>query len=443
MNILSKCATKIKSFFNPKINFNFEGGEITSDAGLVLMQDFIHNIGFEESLHTHFSLEDDLAKREHTNESLVMQTIMQSIAGYHNQTDANYLKYDPLFASLISKEQIASQSSMSRFMNRLTMETSKQFEIINQALLDQVYQVKPPEQFLIDIDSTKLLTFGKQYGRAYNKHYESVGYHPLIAFNGLTGDLIKVENRSGNVYTSRNVVRFLGPVIGHYQKNYPDIKCTVRGDSGFATPELYELLEVMNSFYCIRLKSNPKLQSLGTAIADQHLTEDDIQKEVTLYKEFEYKAGSWTKARRVIVKIHKLAGEMIPNTMAFYLTNLDLSPEETVEFYNQRGTSENMIKEAKNGFRMDKVNHRNFVTNVNRIQLTGLAYNLVNSFKRLVLPDKFSHFQIETLRNKFFKIGAKKILGGRQVTYKMATAFPLQDAFYEIHDNIAHLPQLL
>ena len=442
MNILSNITTKIKSFFNPKINFSFDGGAITSDAGLFLMQDFIHNIGFEETLNNIFCLESDLAKREHTNESLVMQSIMQSIAGYHNQDDADHLVYDPLFATLLSKEKVASQPTVSRFMNRLDKQTSQLFEVINQQLLDTVYQLAPPEEFLIDVDSTKFLTFGKQYGQAYNKHYDSVGYHPLIAFNGLTGDLIKVENRSGNVYTSRNITRFLGPIIAHYRKYYPSIRRIVRGDSGFATPELYELLEAMDSFYCIRLKSNTKLKSLGYSFSYQQMTEDDIQKEITLYGEFEYKAGSWTKARRVIVKIYKQAGEMVPTTMSFYLTNLDLSPEETVEFYNQRGTSENMIKEAKNGFRMDKVNHKNFITNVNRIQLTGLAYNLVNAFKRIVLPEEYKHYQIETIRNKFFKIGAKKTSGGRQITYKMATAYPMQEAFNKTHDNIAYLQQL-
>ena len=101
-----------------------------------------------------------------------------------------------------------------------------------------------------------------------------------------------------------------------------------------------------------------------------------------------------------------------------------------------------MIKEVKNGFCLDKVSHRNFETNINHMRLSALAYNLVNSFKRLVLPKKFEGFQVGTLRNKFFKIGSKMIKGGGQVTYKMASAYPFKTAFFEIHENIGVLAAL-
>ena len=103
----------------------------------------------------------------------------------------------------------------------------------------------------------------------------------------------------------------------------------------------------------------------------------------------------------------------------------------------------NLIKEAKNGFRMDKVSYKNFDTNTNHMQLSMLAYNIVNSFKRLVLPKKFDGMQVATLRNKLFKIGAKKVKGARVVTYKMASAYPFKDLFHETHQNIRLLAELL
>jgi len=340
MNILQKFTTKIKSLFNSKVFFNFEGGNITSDAGLSLVADFTNAIGFEEIIGNNFNLESDTAKREHTNESIISQHIMQNVAGYHTQDNADDLMYDPLFADLIAKEKLASQPTVSRFMNRLTLGTSKQFEKMNMDLLDKVYEISPPEEFLFDADSTMTLAFGKQHGKAYNHHYKSTGFHPLTVFNGTTGDFLKVENRSGNVYTSRNTVRFMSSLISHYKTKFPHIPQTFRADSGFALPRLFELLETMGCRYCIRLKSNSALVSLGQKVIADLMCDEQIHKEYTVYREFKYAAGSWNKKRRVIVKVYKPAGQMLPTKMTFYLTDLDLSPKDTVTFYNKRGTSE-------------------------------------------------------------------------------------------------------
>ncbi|CAM2078478.1 MAG: transposase [uncultured Clostridium sp.] len=85
------------------------------------------------------------------------------------------------------------------------MDTVKQFECINEKLMDKIYSIEMPKQVLIDLDSTNCQTFGEQYGTNYNFHYSANGYHPLVAFDGLIGDFIKAELRAGNVYTSRQV----------------------------------------------------------------------------------------------------------------------------------------------------------------------------------------------------------------------------------------------
>jgi hypothetical protein len=162
------------------------------------------------------------------------------MAGYHNQDDSDDLRYDPLFNELLVTDGLASQPTISRFMNRLNLNTSKQLEAVNLQLLDRVYEIEPPEQFIFDADSSEFPVFGKQYGRAYNGHYKSVGFHPLMIYNGLTGDYLKGELRSGNVYTSRNICRLIGPLITHFAKKFPDIERIFRGDSGFADSDLYE-----------------------------------------------------------------------------------------------------------------------------------------------------------------------------------------------------------
>lgn len=88
-------------------------------------------------------------------------------------------------------------------------------------------------------------------------------------FDGLTGDLIKAELRSGNVYTSRQVLRFIGQVLKRYLKKYPWITRCIRGDSGFDVPGLYEIAEQLDTLYAIRLKANAALYKLASKIASK------------------------------------------------------------------------------------------------------------------------------------------------------------------------------
>ena len=127
--------------FNKKIKFNFKGGDLTSDSGLLLIQEFMHHMKFPELLKQYFYLETDQAIRTHTNHDLCLQQIYQTIAGYHCADDADELRVDPLLTTLLDKPSLASQPTLSRFTHRLTKETSKQFELINQKLLSQFYQV--------------------------------------------------------------------------------------------------------------------------------------------------------------------------------------------------------------------------------------------------------------------------------------------------------------
>lgn len=142
------------------------------------------------------------------------------------------------------------------------------------------------------MDSTHSDTFGHQEETNYNAHYGTNGYHPLVAFDGLSGDVLKAELRSGSVYISNGVKTFLEPLLEHYGQNLPCTDILVRGDSGFATPEVYDTCEAWTSYYVIRLKTNAKLTHLAESfilIGDDHPWED---REVHYYSTT-YQVKSW------------------------------------------------------------------------------------------------------------------------------------------------------
>ena len=76
--------------------------------------------------------------------------------------------------------------------------------------------------------------------------------HPLVYYDGMTGDLIKIQLRDGTQYSCTGVVDFLQPILDEYLNDYLAIRILLRGDSGFATPDLYKQCEENGTSYVIR-----------------------------------------------------------------------------------------------------------------------------------------------------------------------------------------------
>ena len=427
--------------FNSKLKINFEGGSITTDTGLILIKEFDNKISFSKMIKENLNLKSDSNSGViHKSNELVLQNINQCIAGYDTDQNCNDLRKDIMFTKLLDKDILASQPTMSRFMNRIKYENVKQLENINLLLLDKAYSIEKPEFQILDLDSTNLSTYGNQEGSKFNYHYKAVGYHPLVMFDGLNGDLLKIELRNGNCYTSSNVVEFIKPYLEYQDSKHSNMLRIIRGDSGFAVPGLYEIAEQEGDLYVIRLKVNSNLYKSVKYFESELLEEckDQLLEYKCSYNEFEYKAEKWNKPRRVVVKMEKAANKMTID-YTFVVTNMKASPKEIIDFYCKRRSMENFIKECKHGFNFESMSHSSFVANSFKLQVLALAYNLVNLFKRLCVDGKFKQFTIETLRGKLIKVASKIIKSSRNEIFKICNNYPYKEAFINTLEKIKNL----
>lgn len=342
--------------------------------------------------------------------------------------------------AVLGKELLASQPTLSRFFNRMDEDTIRQFYSLTRKMRKIVYSIKKPEIILMDLDSTLLDTYGNQEGEGFNYHYQKHGYHPLVCYDGMTGDLIKIELRDGTAYSCTDVTDFLQPVLDEFLTDYPQTSLLLRGDSGFATPELYKQCEQNGTSYVIRLKENRILRELASDIDDRltnatRLNQVDYAVE---YGEFYYQAGSWDYPRRVVCKVEKLSNQMI-HMYTFIVKNMDSEPHRLIKLYCKRGAMENFIKESKNGFDFATVSSSSKIVNANRVQVHALAYNIFNWFKQLALPAKMRKQTVDTIRLKLMKIAAKVVHSARYITFKLCSSCPYQSEFYETLANIRTL----
>ena len=436
MNILNNITLES----NKQIRFNFEGGDLSSDAGLLLIKEFAHKIGFNKIIKQQFKTNDSALFRHHTDSDNLLQMLFQIYGAYFTDDCADELTNDPVMTAILDKPNLASQPTISRFFNRMDENTLKQFDAINKQLRKVVYSMDKPEMILFDIDSTLLNTYGNQEDEAFNYHYQAHGYHPLVCYDGLTGDLLKINIRNGKDYSSTGVEDFMQPLFDEFLNDYPDVKLFLRGDSGFATPGLYEQCETNGTSYVIRLKNNSTLKKLSEHLDDElnDLTKDNAIDYAVVYGEFTYQATTWKQPRRVVCKVEKPDGQMV-HMHTFIVTNMDLNPEQAITLYCNRGRMENYIKEGKSGFDFAAVSSSTKVVNANRVQLHALAYNLFNLFRRLVLPESMSSQLIDTIRLKVLKVAAKIVHSARYIYFKLSSSCPYKDIFYQTITNISKL----
>ena len=165
---------------NRQIKINFDGGDLSSDAGLLLIKEFVSKFGIDKLFSHSFKTNDSASFRYHTDKENLLQMIYMIIAGYFEDDASDELTNDPVFKPVLNKDALASQPTVSRFFNRMDEDTLNQFLTIGRILRKRVYSVQMPQAVILDLDSTLLDAYGKQKGRAFNFHYQSNGYHPLV-----------------------------------------------------------------------------------------------------------------------------------------------------------------------------------------------------------------------------------------------------------------------
>ena len=426
--------------FDRAIKLEFHGAKVSSDAGLFPCRDLDDAARLTESAVIELFDFRTGSNISHSMTALLRQSIYSRLAGYEDVNDAERLSVDPVMRHVVggraAQRQAASTSQIARFETQVLTHPDNLAALMNMPgeWVDLIRQRHSLKKLILDMDSSVSETYGQQEGTAYNGHFGCECYHPLFLFNQ-DGDVELALLRNGNVASADDWRTVLEQVIARYRN--PDLPRFFRADAAFAIPELYELLEAGGYRYAIRLKANPILQEHITHLLTRPVGRPPKGPQ-RFYHSFDYQAQSWDRSQPVVAKVEWHRGELYPR-VGFIVTNLQTWPEAVVEFYNQRGTAEQWIKEGKYALKWTRLSCHRFEDNQVRLQLFALAYNLGNFLRRLALPKSVQHWSLTTLREKLIKIGAKIVRHARYVTFQMAEVAVPRKLFQEILRRIARL----
>jgi hypothetical protein len=410
------------------LEVTFDGGRVTSDGGLPWL--------------ALADTEMDLCGRlaaclpewrrgpvRHSLRALVQQRVYQIACGYADQNDADTLRTDPLLKWVCGRRpesdpDLASQPTFSRLENAVDRHT---IEALAMVLVDLYITERAhlgvPARLVLDFDGTDDPAHGQPEGVGYHGYYRQHMYHPLLVFDGTTGQLITAILRPGRCHGSRFAVLLLRRLVRRLRAVWPQIAIELRADSGFAIPRLYAWCEAHGVDYTIGLIPNPTLEHFAAPLLVEAQRQSAAQggSKVRLAATCAYQAGSWAHPRRVVYKAEALAKG--PNTR-FVVTSRADAPLALYDWYVDRGQPENWVKDLKNALQADRLSDHRFWPNAFRLLLHAAAYRLLHTLRGWLVATAAAVWQFDTLRLRLLKIGGRVCEEAHRVQLRLASSHP-------------------
>ena len=433
----------------------FDGGEITTDAGGLLLREVEKRTRIIERFASCFRDHRAAGHIEHTVRELVAQRVYGLALGYEDLNDHEELRRDPLLAVLAEKPDPTGESRVRErdrgkalagksTLNRLELsgavveeeerykKISLEMEAVDGLLVELFLEAHPvpPEEIVLDLDATDDPLHGNQEGRFFHGYYGHYCYLPLYIFSG--DHLLCARLRPSNIDASAGCREEVERMVAQIRRAWPGVKITLRGDSGFCREELMAWCERKRVDYVLGLAKNERLKAeIADELEQARQQYSGTGKAARVFKEFRYQTReSWSRARRVIAKAEHLEKGSNPR---FVVTSLGPERWEARPLYEDlycaRGEMENRIKEQLMLF-ADRTSTAFLRSNQIRLYFSSMAYTLLAALRRRGLKGTdLAQAQAATIRLKLLKIGALVRITVRRVWVSLASGYPYAELF--------------
>ena len=467
------------------ISAEFNGGQISSDGGLMLLSQVDEHYGISAKVAECFSDHRHASYVEYPIETLVKQRLYGIAQGYEDLNDHEQLRHDPLFGVALGRLEsnhqrcapLAGKSTLNRLEKSHRRDESDavderyvKTEVDPKALENVLVEIflsqtpTPPKIVILDMDVTDDPTHGSQEQSGYNGYYKSTCYTPLYIFCGR--DLLVSRLRPANVDPAGGALEEIERVIGRLREQWPDVVIMVRGDSAYARDDIMSWCESQPLVqYVLALSTNSRLVTMaerieGFAKADylrlraatkeallrtmtpEEITEDLLDELVppqVSYGCFSYRTlNSWSTHRRVVCKV-----TYGPNGAHrhFVVTSWHSSEYSSQALHQKqycpRAEMENRIKEQQLDLFSDRTSNHYFDDNQLRLWFHSLSYVLLNLLREALHHTPLADAQVGTIRSKLLKVGTLIRVSVRRIHLAMHSSFAYRELFTLVHQRLS------
>jgi hypothetical protein len=413
-----------------KVSVAFDGGMLSSDAGVLLLREVERRLGLAARLSLCVNDKRDPDCIQHTVEEMLRLRMIAIAAGYEDANDFDRLRYDPVFKMAAGRlpeegEPLCSQPTLSRLEN--TPSRTALARMMG-AMVDQFCQSyrQKPRTIVLDIDDTFDAVHGHQQLSFFNAHYDERCFLPIHIYEGTTGKPVAMILREGKTPSGKEVRTILKHVIKRIRTHWPKVHILVRGDSHYGRPEAMEWCESQGIDYVFGYGSgNAVLDAMvredAEALCVEHATSGE--EKLRSFRKLRYGARSWKCERRLVARLEASEKGL---DVRYIVTSLKGGAQHLYEkVYCARGEMENFIKLHKAQLASDRTSCRDPRANQFRLILHTAAYWLMLEIRKAV-PVRSSLFRAEftTLRLHLIKIAARVVEGAARIRVSLPSACP-------------------
>jgi len=429
------------------LSFSVEGTKesLTSNAGTILFGEYLKAIQVDQLCNTYLPVPQ--SNRGYMPFEHMQPLLLMLHSGGRVLDDLRMIHKDKAIKETLKIKRMPISESVGKWITRHGLQGIYGIESVNRKLL-QRHLKSVDEPLVLDIDASVIFS---QKSTAETTYKMQSGYTPMIGhING--GYVIHSEFRSGNIAPADNNLTFIKRCEAQLPK---DKKLQyLRADSASYQAKLFDYCEENDITYTIganldrsvytNIKEIKEWQAFQTKEGTTHHFKEEVAELIHTMQDTHH-------AFRMIV-VKKTVTPVLPGLWDmlsieekldlerehYYViaTNADesMSAQDVVMFYRKRGdTSENQIKELKNGFNLNYLPSSNFISNAFYFQVGVLAYNLFILFKKM-LKDSWHRHTVATMRYKFYRLAGKVVKHSRKIILKVQEEFV--EIFHAIRERI-------
>jgi Transposase DDE domain group 1 len=424
----------------------FDGGEMTSDAGLLWLAQRDRQLGLTQRLAEQILDKRDPAKVKHSVLDLLRERIYALACGYEDANDLDTLNTDPAFLLACGKSggahaALGSQPTLSRFENRVD---SKDLLCVALALAEFVIARLPKttRSVVLDVDATEDACQGQQEGECFNGYYDCHCYVPLLLY--VTAEdgrqrLLTALLRPGNASATVGLFGVLRRAITLLRARFPKLTITLRADSAFGQEAVLSFCEEAELSFVLGLPTNARLRALSAPLEEVvRIQAAARQEEGRLFGSFFYQADSWERAQKVVCKAEMLADKL--NVRYLVHDRTEETDEQIYLYYCERGDRENRIKEIKQDLLSGRTSCCRFLANQFRLLLSAAACVLWNALQEALCGSAWAKAQIGTLRLQLVKVGARVSRSCRRIWLHLPSSSPSQSLWQHLYRKLLPVP---
>lgn len=417
-----------------RVEADFDGGHVTSDAGVLLLRQADRRLGLTAAAARVLGDPRRQASCDHTVLGMLRQRVYGIAAGYEDLNDHDRLRWDLAWQTAVERAKPAASSpTLCRLENRANRQTAV---AMHKVLVEQFIASHPeaPTELILDFDATDDPVHGNQEGRFFHGYYDRYCFLPLYV---TCGDRLLVSYlRPSNIDGAKHAWAILALLVRRLRQVWPQVRIVLRADSGFCRWRMLRWCDRHAVYYIVGLAKNKRLNEMAAPLIDKARKRcDTTGRKQRFFGNLRYAAQSWDRQRRVIARIEHTRQGSNPR---YVVTNLPGNASKLYErIYCARGEMENRIKEQLQLF-ADRTSAHQWWPNQFRLLLSSVAYTLLEAVRRLGLKGtELARAQVGTIRLKLLKIGAVILRNTRRVRFLLASACPYQHLFRLVAQRLA------